>query len=83
MYDSLCVCVLDGLTNGEEEPEAIGDVQPRVVAVFRDGDALDVLHHEEGPPALGGPAVENLGDTRMVHQGQRLPLRIEARKDGL
>ena len=49
-----------------------------LVAVFRDRDAPHVIHHEVGPAALGRPGVEDLGDVRVVHQGQRLPLGLKA-----
>ena len=39
------------------------------------------FHDEIGPARLGGPGVEHLGDMGMVHQGQRLPFRLEARHD--
>ncbi len=50
-----------------------------LVAVVGDLDAADQFHHEERPAGVGGAAVEHLGDVRMVHDGQRLPLRLEAR----
>ena len=45
------------------------------------GNALDVFHDEEGAVVLGGPAVEDLGDVGMIHQGQRLPLGLESREN--
>ena len=49
-----------------------------VVAVLGDGDALDQLHREVGPAALGAAGVEHAGDVGMVHHRQRLPLGLEA-----
>ena len=46
--------------------------EPVLVAVVGDGDALDQLHDEVGPAAVGGPGVEHLGDVGVVHQGQGL-----------
>ena len=66
---------------GTNSSSRCADAQAGVVAVLRDRDALDVLHDEEGPAALGRAAVEHLGDVRVVHQGQGLPLRLEARQD--
>ena len=42
------------------------------------GDALDQFHDEERPAVGGRAGVEHLGDVRVVHQGQRLPLGLEA-----
>ena len=36
------------------------------------------LHHEVRPARLGRAGIEHLGDVRMVHQRQRLPLGLEA-----
>ena len=49
-----------------------------VVAVVGDGHALDQFHHEEGSARVGRAGVENLGDVGMIHQGQSLPLGLEA-----
>ena len=49
-----------------------------LVAVLGDRDAPHEVHHEVGPAGLGRPGVEDLGDVRVVHQGQRLPLGLEA-----
>ena len=48
-----------------------------VVAVLGDRDALDQLHDEVRPAVGGRPGVEHLGDVRVVHQGQGLPLGLE------
>ena len=39
------------------------------------------FHHEVRPARLGRAGVEHLGDVRMVHQRQRLPLGLEAGDD--
>ena len=39
------------------------------------------LHHEVRPAGLGGAGVEHLGDVRVVHHRQRLPLGLEAGDD--
>ena len=41
------------------------------------------FHDEVGPAGVGGAAVEDFGDVRMVHHGQRLPLDFEAGDDAL
>ena len=48
------------------------------VAVFGDRHALHQLHDEVGPAAVGRARVEHLGDVRVVHHRQRLPLGLEA-----
>jgi len=44
---------------------------------FRDGHALDQLHHEVGPARLGSSPVQHVGDVRVVHHGQGLALGLE------
>ena len=39
---------------------------------------MDQFHHEVGSARVGGAAVEHLGDVRVVHQRQGLPLGLEA-----
>ena len=53
-------------------------VEVLLVAVVRDRNAADQLHHEERPPALGRAGVEHVGDVGVVHHRQRLPLGLEA-----
>ena len=57
------------------------DRQPLAVAVLGDRLALDQLHHEERLTGLGGAAVVDAGDVGVVHQGERLPLGVEASED--
>jgi len=40
-----------------------------------------VRHHEIRPPLESRAGVEHLGDAGVVHQSQRLPLRLEPRED--
>lgn len=43
--------------------------------------ALDQVHDEVGPTGAARATVEHAGDVRMIHQGQCLPLRLEAGDD--
>ena len=69
--------VLHGLADQDEEVQPLGDRELVAVAVLGDRDAADQLHHEVGPAGFRRPAVENLGDVRVVHHRQRLPLGLE------
>ena len=55
--------------------------QSLAVAVIGDRLALNELHHEERLAGLGGAAVEHAGDVGVVHQGECLPLGVEASED--
>ena len=66
------------MQTGDEELQPLARRELVLVAVVGDGDAADQFHHEVGPAALGGAGVEHAGDVGMVHQGQRLPLGLEA-----
>ena len=44
-------------------------------------DAAHQFHDEVGPAGVGRAGVEHLGDVRMIHHGQRLPLGLEAGDD--
>ena len=48
-----------------------------LVAVLRQRDAVDQLHHEIGPARVGRPRVEHVGDVGVVHQGQGLTLGLK------
>ena len=52
-----------------------------LVAVLGDPDAAHQFHDEVGPARVGRAGVEHLGDVRMIHQRQRLPLGLEAGDD--
>ena len=61
--------------------EALGRGEMVLVAVLRDANAADQFHHEEGPPGFGRSRIENLRDVGVVHQGEGLPLGLEAGHD--
>ena len=52
-----------------------------LVAVVGDLDAAHQFHDEVRPARFGRAGIEHLGDVRMIHHRQRLPLGLEARDD--
>src|SRR4051794_19233389 len=77
MDDPLMVRVLDRMADLHEEVQASLSREPRLVAVFGDGNPADELHHEVRAPCLCGACVEHFCDVGVVHQRQRLPLGFE------
>ena len=77
MDDSLLVRVLNRLADEDEEFQPLAGVRPVVVAEPGDRHAVDQFHDEVRPAGFGRAGVEDLGDVRVVHQGQGLPLRLE------
>ena len=76
--DPLLVGVLDRLADRHEQLEPLARRELLLVAVLGDRHALDEFHDEVRPAVVGRAGVEDLGDVRVVHQGQRLPLGLEA-----
>ena len=68
---------------GDEQLQPVLDASLRASQYSRDRHALNQLHHEEGPAVVGRAGVEQLGDVRMVHQRDGLPLGLEPRQDRL
>ena len=79
--DQVLVGEVDGRADLPEELQALAHRQLPVVAVLVDRPPLDVLHDEVGAAVLGGAAVEQLGDVRMVEVGEDLALGAEAADD--
>jgi len=75
------VRVLHPRADLQEQLQTLAVGQPVPVAVLGDRDTLDVLHHEVRPAVRRRARVEDLGDRRVVHQRQRLPLGLEAGHD--
>ena len=74
MEDPLLVGVLHAGTDLAEELDPVGDREAVVVAILRDGKALDVFHHEVGLALFVGAGIQDAGDGGMVHHGQGLAL---------
>ena len=81
--DALLVRVVDGLADGNEELDALANVQLVFVAVAGDGRAVDELHHKVRQALRRRTGVENLGDVGMFHQGQGAAFAFKAGNDGL
>ena len=73
--------VLHGLADGNEKLQPLSDREAFLVAVFRDGRAFHEFHHEEGSACRRGTGVKHARDVGVIHQGQCLPLGIEAGDD--
>ena len=73
--------VLNGLADLDEQLQPLARIEPPLVAELGDRDAPDQFHHEVGAAAVRRAGVEHLGDVRVVHQRQGLPLGLEAGED--
>ena len=74
--------VLDRIADLAEEAEAVLDGKPVLVAPFGDRDARDVFQNDVWRSLLGGAAIEQTGDIRMLQFRQDLPLAAESRRFG-
>ena len=72
--------LLDRLADREEKLEPLAGRELLLVAVVDDRNPLDQLHHEARPAGFCRAGVEYADDVGVVHQGQRLPLRLEPRR---
>src|SRR5262245_7920533 len=78
MDNSLLMGVLDRLAYWLKQLESLANGELLVVAILRDWHARDQFHHEIRPARVRSSRIEHLGDIRMVHHCQGLPLRFEA-----
>jgi len=76
--NDLLVGVVDRGADVAEEGEAFFRPETGLVAVVGDRNAFHPFHREPRPAGGRGPGVEHLGDVRVVHHRQCLPLRLEA-----
>ena len=67
--------------NEQVQPFPGGEIV--LVAVVGNPDAAHQFHDEIRPASIGRAGVQHLGDARVIHQGQGLPLRLEAGDDAL
>src|SRR5207237_7580317 len=80
--DALLVGVLNGPTDVGEQLEPVAHAEAGLIAELGDRDPLDQFHDEVGPAGVGRAGVEDAGDVRVVHHGQRLALGLEAGDHG-
>src|SRR5262249_35091498 len=78
MDDQIAVRIVDGGADFLKQLEALMNGQVMVIAVFIDGFTLDVFDNEIGDSILGFPAVDELGDMRMLQIGKNLPFTAQA-----
>ncbi len=81
MDDPFAVSVLHRLAHRQEQVEPVAGRELPLIAVLDNRDSPHQLHHEVRPAALGRAGIEHLGDVAVVHQGQRLPFRLEPGDD--
>ena len=71
--------VLHAVAEGNEQLQSLARRELVLIAVLGDRRPFDQLHREIGSSRVGRTGVEHLGDVRMIHQGQGLPLGFEPR----
>ena len=79
MDDPLLMRVLNGVADMDKKFQSLGRVEVVLVAVVGDPNAANQFHHKVRTAVLGGAGVEHFGNVWMVHDRQRLALRLEAR----
>ena len=79
--DRLLMRVLHAFADLLEQFQPLAGRQAVPVAVGRERLTLDVFHREVGPALDRGSGVEHLGNVRVAHDGEGLPLRLEPRHD--
>ena len=72
MDNALLVCVLDSVADVDEQIQSLAYIELVLVAVSRNGHAVDQFHDKIGSSGIRGPGIQDLGDVGMVHQGQGL-----------
>jgi hypothetical protein len=79
--DALLMRVLDRTADLGKEIEPSPQRESPLGTELGDAHAPDQLHDEVRAAGVRGTRVEHLGDVRVVHQRQRLPLRLEPGDD--
>ena len=79
--DEVAVGVGDGLGDGAKQPQPLAEAEAALVAILRDGLAVDELHREVGLAFGRDATVEESGDVRVLEAGEDLALLQEAAED--
>ena len=74
VYDQLAVCMRDGGTDLQHQPQTLPTIQLLPGRVVDEVGALHPLHHKIRPAAIGDSGVVEPGDVRMLQQGPDLAL---------
>src|SRR5262245_61391080 len=81
MDNPLLVRMLDRAAHLDEQTQSLLRREGIFITVISNSGPTDQFHHEVRPAGLSGPSVKDLGDAGMIHQCQRLPLRLESGND--
>jgi hypothetical protein len=83
MNYTLLVGVLDGVAELNEKSKAILKRELMGLAVVRNPNSANQLHHEKRTTRCSGPAVQHAGNVGMIHERERLAFRFEPGHDAL
>src|SRR5262245_8692076 len=73
--------VFDSCADRQKQSQSLLDTKLLFVGVFRNPGALNVLHHEVRSSILGGAAIEQPCDVRMLQSSKDLTFSLEAAMD--
>ncbi len=82
MNDGFLVRVLHPLAGTNKQFEPLANLEFLPIAILRDGHAGNVFHGEVRLTVRRGAGVEDLGDGRMIHDGERLALGLKTSQSG-
>src|SRR5262249_59248 len=71
------------LADTHKQLQTLSESQPGLIAKPRQRQAVNQVHNEERLPRRRQTAVEHMGDVRVIHQSQRLPLLLETKQNRL
>jgi hypothetical protein len=73
MDDQIAVRHIDSRTDSAEQLDALTKAEGIRAAIVVNRHTLDVFHHKVGNALLGGPAVHQACDVRVLERGKDLP----------
>src|SRR5208282_997550 len=83
MNDRFLVRVLHAVAGLDEEVETLPDVELVLIAILRDRQPWHIFHDEVRLTLRREAGPEYLGDEGVIHDSERLPLRLEPMHDRL